>query len=156
MGLLSGMASLMTHRPQSNRRPAAATPEKCRMEMTPAGFRTWRLSVEAWLRLAAWPDQEAVLHIQLLCVPDLQCALDARFDTGQWEALEPKATLDAIEKLVLQTANQAVRWSDFFSTYQAPGESVGVYMTRCAQGARECGFQWTAVVTCQSTCSCVR
>ena len=109
--------------------------------MTAAGFRTWRRSVETWLRLAAWPDEEAVLHIRLLCVPDLQCALDARFNTEQWEALDPKAALDAIGKIVLQTSNQAVRWSDFFNTCQAPGESVGMYMTRCAQEARDCGFQ---------------
>lgn len=91
------------------------------MEMTPAGFRTWRRSVQTWLRLSAWPDQEAVLHVRLLCVPDLQCALDARFSADQWEALDPKGALDAIEKIVLQAANQAVRWAEFFSTCQAPG-----------------------------------
>ena len=111
------------------------------MEMTSAGFRTWRRSVETWLRLAAWPDEEAVLHIRLLCVPDLQCALDARFTTEQWEALGPKDALDAISKLVLRTANQAVKWSEFFNACQVPGESVGVYMTRCAQEALDCGFQ---------------
>ena len=82
--------------------------------MTSAGFRSWRRSVESWLRLAGWPDREAVLHIRLLCVPKLQCALDARFDSGQWEALTPKEALDAIGKLVLQASNQAVKWCDFF------------------------------------------
>ncbi|XP_076063459.1 uncharacterized protein LOC143038319 [Oratosquilla oratoria] len=139
--LLNSMASLLSHRPSGHRVPTAATPEKCGMEMTPAGFRTWRRSVQTWLRLAAWPDQEAVLHVRLLCVPDLQCALDARFSSEQWEALNPTSALDAIERLVLQSTNQAVKWTDFFSTCQAPGESVGIYMTRCAQEARECGFR---------------
>ena len=113
--LQAGMASLATTRqPSSHKLPAAATPEKCAIEMTSAGFRSWRRSVESWLRLAGWPDREAVLHIRLLCVPKLQCALDARFDSGQWEALTPKEALDAIGKLVLQASNQAVKWCDFF------------------------------------------
>ncbi len=82
-----------------------------------------------------------MLRIRLLCVPDLQGALDTRFNTEQKEALGPKNALDAIGKLVLRTANQAVRWSEFFSACQAAGESVGVYMTRCAQEAVDCGFQ---------------
>lgn len=59
-----------------------------------------------------------MLHIRLLCVPDLQCTLDTRFSTGQWETLEPKDALDAIGKLVLQTANQAVRWSEFLTQWE--------------------------------------
>ena len=140
--LQAGIASLATTRqPSSHKLSAAAIPEKCAIEMTSAGFRSWRRSVESWLRLAGWPDREAVLHIRLLCVPKLQCALDARFDSGQWEALTPKEALDAIGKLVLQASNQAVKWCDFFSLCQGSGESVSVYMTRCAQEAADCGFQ---------------
>ena len=140
--LRAGMASMDTARHASGGKPpAAATPEKCAMEMTPASFRSWRRSVEYWLRLAKWPDLEAVLHIRLLCVPSLQCTLDARYDTGQWEALTPKGALDAIGKLVQQSSNQAVKWCDFFGTRQGSGESVSVYMTRCAQEAADCGFQ---------------
>lgn len=139
--LLSNMASLATRRSPGNRPPAGATPVKCELEMTASGFRTWRRSVETWLRLAGWPDEEAVLHIRLLCVPDLQCAIDTRFNTRQWEVLGPSQALDAIGKLVLKTTNQAVRWSDFFNTCQAAGESVSVYITRCAQEAVDCGFE---------------
>ena len=140
--LRAGMASLSTaHQASSGKLPAAATPEKCAMEMTSAGFRSWRRSVESWLRLAKWPHQEAVLHIRLLCVPSLQCTLDARYDTRQWEALTPKEALDAIGKLVRQSSNQAVKWCEFFGVHQGSGESVCVYMTRCAQEAADCGFQ---------------
>ncbi|KAK4326778.1 hypothetical protein Pmani_002795 [Petrolisthes manimaculis] len=122
-GLLSNMASLATQRTSDGGRlPAGATPNKCEMEMTAAGFRTWRCSIETWLRLAGWSNEEAVLHIRLLCAPDLQCAVDARFDRNQWETMQPREALDAISKLVLQTSNQAVRWSDFFNARQTPGE----------------------------------
>ncbi|KAK4313454.1 hypothetical protein Pmani_015211 [Petrolisthes manimaculis] len=141
-GLLSNMASLATQRTSAGGRlPAGATPNKCEMEMKAAGFRTWRRSIETWLRLAGWSNEEAVLHIRLLCAPDLQCAVDARFDRNQWETMQPREALDAISKLVLQTSNQAVRWSDFFNACQTPGESVNVYINRCAQEAVDCGFQ---------------
>ena len=65
-GLLSDMASLMSHRPHGNKPDAGATPVKCEMKMTAAGFRTWRCSVEAWLYLTGWPDEEAVLHMSTL------------------------------------------------------------------------------------------
>lgn len=140
--LQASMASLPTARQASaGRPPATATPEKCAAEMTPTSFRSWRRSVESWLRLARWPDQEAVLHIRLLCVPALQCTLDARYETGQWEALTPKEALDAIGKIVQQSSNQAVKWYDFFNARQMGGESVSVYMTRCAQEVADCGFQ---------------
>ena len=98
--------------------------------MSSAGFRTWRRSVEAWLALAGWLDQDAVLHIRLLCVSDLQRALDVKFTTEQWCALTPKSALDAIERTVLRASNQAVRWSDFFSVSQATDEPVASFFVR--------------------------
>ncbi|KAK8390692.1 hypothetical protein O3P69_010419 [Scylla paramamosain] len=86
--LQASLASLSaTGQRPSGKAPAGATPEKFMLEMSSAGFRTWRRSVEAWLSLSRWPDQEAVLHIRLLCVADLQCALDV----NPW--LPPPATL---------------------------------------------------------------
>ncbi|MPC35938.1 hypothetical protein E2C01_029376 [Portunus trituberculatus] len=90
MGLPSDMASLMARWLPNNRPPVAATPEKCGIEKTFSGFRTWRRSVEMSLRLATWPDKKAMLHIRLVCVSELRCTLDARFHTEQWEALEPR------------------------------------------------------------------
>lgn len=125
--LQASMASITPARQSSaGKPPAPATPEKCAVEMTSASFRSWRRSVESWLRLAKWPDQEAVLHIRLLCVPALQCTLDARYDTGQWEALTPKEALDAIGKIVQHSTNQAVKWFDFFNARQA-GVSQSVF-----------------------------
>ncbi|KAG0713911.1 hypothetical protein GWK47_015165 [Chionoecetes opilio] len=140
--LQASLASLSAagQRP-SGRTPAGATPEKCELEMSSAGFRTWRRSVEAWLSLSRWPDQEAVLHIRLLCVADLQRALDVKFTTGQWQAMPTKGALDAIGKIVLRASNQAVRWSDFFSVCQAIGEPVSAFFVRCAQRAMDCEFQ---------------
>ena len=126
--------------PTSTRAPAGATPEKCDLEMSPSGFRTWRRSVEAWLQLANWQDKMAVLHIRLLCKPSLQTVLDARFTSRQWNALTPDGALDAIGRLVLRAENQAVRWSEFFSGKQAHSETVSAYVTRCGQDALDCGF----------------
>ena len=129
--LQASLASLSTSsRRIPGRTPAGATPEKCELEMSSAGFRTWRRSVEAWLALAGWLDQDAVLHIRLLCVSDLQRALDVKFTTEQWCALTPKSALDAIERTVLRASNQAVRWSDFFSVSQATDEPVASFFVR--------------------------
>ena len=123
---LESLSTASLQRP-SGKAPAGATPEKCLLEMSSAGFRTWRRSVEAWLSLSRWPDQEAVLHIRLLCAADLQRALDVKFTTFQWQAMSAKGALDAIGKIVLRASNQAVRWSDFFSVCQASGEPVGAF-----------------------------
>ena len=58
---------------------ASAAPEKCETEMSSAAFRSWRRSMGCWLQICHWPSQEAVHHIRLHCVPELQRALDARF-----------------------------------------------------------------------------
>lgn len=138
LALQTTVESLAASRqPVNPKPPAGATPEKCQMEMSSSGFRTWRRSVETWLRIAGWPEPVAVLHIRLLCASALQSALDTRFTAEQWEALSPGAALDAIGKLVLRASNQAVRWCDFFGTCQAPGEPVSVYITRCAQEAMD-------------------
>ena len=137
---MSLLTTSMTSPQPTPRPPSGATPDKCDMEMSSSGFRTWRRSVETWLRLAGWPDHQAILHIRLLCTPTLQCALDARFTTAQWDGLTSKEALDAIGKLVLRAANQAVRWAEFFSAHQSPGEAINNYMTRCGQEVVDCGF----------------
>ena len=109
--------------------------------MSSSAFRSWRRTVEAWLHLAGWPDRQAVLHIRLLCVPALQRLLDARLSERQWYQLTPRGALDAISSLVLQSSNQAVRWSDFFSGHQRPEESIGSYTSRASQDAMDCGFE---------------
>ena len=139
--------SLSGRNPHGNRLPAGATPEKCQAEMSSSGFRTWRRSVETWVKLAGWKDEQAVLHVRLLCVPALQCAIDTRFAAGLWDLLTTKEALDAIGKLVMCASNQAVRWSEFFNVRQRPGEAISGYLTRCGQEAVDCGFECP-------TCSC--
>lgn len=85
--------------------------------------------MEAWLSLARWPDQETVLHIRLLCVPDLQHALGVKFTTGQRQALSAKDALDTIGRIMFHISNQAVHCSDFFSVCQAIDEPVSLLFT---------------------------
>ena len=103
------MAALVATRQQPVRASAGATPDKCKLEMSAADFRSWRRSVEAWVCLAKWQEQEAVLHIRLLCAADLQPAPDAKFTTQQWKALSVSNALDAIGKMVLRLSIQAKR-----------------------------------------------
>ena len=141
--LQADMATLSARGPAgpTPRVPPSATPEKCDLEMTPAAFRSWRRSMECWLHLCKWPQQEAVHHVRLHCAPALQRAVDARFTFDEWAALTQTAALDAIGKLVLHSSNQAVQWSEFFSAGRGKDESVSDYFIRCAQKANDCAFQ---------------
>ncbi len=138
---LMAMQQALARRSPASRVPTSATPEKCEAEMSTASFRSWRRSAECWVRLNQWGAPEAVLHIRLLCTPALQRTLDTRYTMLQWEALSTTEALDAIENLVLKGTNQAAVWSTFFSSRQAPGESVSDFFRQCSQTAADCGFQ---------------
>lgn len=109
------------------------------------------------LSLPRWPDQEAMPHIHLLCVADLQRTLDVKFTTGQWQALSAKDAVDAIGKIVFRASNQAVRCSDLFSVCQAIKEPASAFFVRCAQRPWIVNSSDPCVsVTSQSICSCVK
>ena len=133
----SSQAQVRTTRPP----PATVTPEKCEGEMTAAAFRSWRRSMQSWVSLNGWSDSVATQHIRLNCVPSLQRAIDARYADGEWEQLSSKEALDAIAGIVLQAANQAVTWEEFFASKQAAGESMKKFFQRCASEAIECEFK---------------
>ncbi|KAK3882764.1 hypothetical protein Pcinc_012873 [Petrolisthes cinctipes] len=100
--------------------------------MSTASFRSWRRSVEPWVRLHGRGSPEAGLHIRLCCTPALQCNLDTRYTMLQWEALSTTEVLDAIENLVLKGTNQAVTWTTFFSSQQSHDRSVADFFRQCA------------------------
>ena len=118
-GLLRGMASLTTRRTPSDRRPAVATPKKvrdgndcCRVSsMAQLGGDVVACSCMAG-RGGHAPQSAAMCPRPAMCP-------ESEFDTG----LNPMDAMDAIGKLVLQTSNQVMRWSEFFNTCQAFGES---------------------------------
>ena len=141
--LQANMATLSTRgsATPTSRVPPSAAPEKCDLEMTSAAFRSWRRSMECWLLLCRWPQQEAVHHIRLHCTPLLQRAVDARFTIDEWGALTQQEALDAIGKLVLRSSNQAVQWAEFFGASQGQDECVSDYFIRCAQKVNDCAFQ---------------
>ena len=118
----------------------SAAPEKCEVDMTTSAFRSWRRSMTSWLQICRWPQQEAVLHIRLHCVLDLQRALDARFTDSQWGALTTEEAMDAIEKLVLRASNRAAQWSEFFTAMQGLNEPISEFFLRCNQRAIDCSF----------------
>lgn len=91
--------------------PTSAAPGKRELEMSLASFRSWKGSMECWLRLCKWLPQEAVYLIRLHCVPVLQHTVDARFTLDDWGALTHAAVLDAISKLVLRSSTQVIQWS---------------------------------------------
>lgn len=115
--------------------------DKCDLDMSAADFRTWRRSLEDWIELNAVGDGDAARYIRLLCAPELQKALDARYPKAQWDATSAAEALESVGKLVLRTANQAVQWSNFFGVKQAVGESVSDYFTKCSQMVLDCAFQ---------------
>ena len=115
--------------------------DKCDLDISAADFRTWRRSLEDWIELNTVSDGDAARYIRLLCAPDLQKALDARFPKTQWDALSTAEALESVSRLVLRAANQAVQWSDFFGVKQALGESVGDYFRKCSQMVLHCAFQ---------------
>ena len=130
-----------TQRPQTPSVPSSAAPEKCEAEMSTVSFCSWRRSVERWVELQEWGPPKAVLCIRLCCILALQRIIDTRYSMDQWKALAVADALDAIERLVLKGTNQAVTWTAFFSSYQAPGESVLDFFRQCSQLAADCKFQ---------------
>ncbi|MPC51401.1 hypothetical protein E2C01_045245 [Portunus trituberculatus] len=121
--------------------PRSSAPEKCDVGTSTAAFRSWRRSVEYWLALNGFAPAGAVLHIRLLCSPNLQRSLDARYSTQQWEALSIPEALDAVGCMALQATNQAADWCKFFSAVQGPSESICEYFTRSTHLAADCEFQ---------------
>ncbi|XP_045122674.1 uncharacterized protein LOC123511117 [Portunus trituberculatus] len=115
--------------------------DKCDLDMSAADFRTWRRSLEDWIELNAVGKGDAARYIRLLCAPELQKALDARYPKAQWDATSADEALENVSRLVLRTANQAVQWSNFFGVKQALGESVSDYFTKCSQMVLDCVFQ---------------
>ncbi|KAK3888627.1 hypothetical protein Pcinc_007352 [Petrolisthes cinctipes] len=109
--------------------------------MSTASFRSWRRSVECWVRLHWWGSPEAGLHIRLCCTLALQRNLDTRYTMLQWVALSTTEALDAIENLILKGTNQAVTWTTFFSSQQAHDGSVAEFFLQCSQLATNCKFQ---------------
>ena len=97
--------------------------------------------MEGWLGLNGWAPAEAVLHIRLHCIPALQRSLDARFSVDQWQALAIEEILDVIDRIALQTTNQAADWCKFFTTNQESYESICEYFPRSAQCAVDCEFK---------------
>ncbi|KAK8377981.1 hypothetical protein O3P69_018713 [Scylla paramamosain] len=57
--------------------------DKCDLDMSAADFRTWRRSLEDWIELNAVGDGDAARYIRLLCAPELQKALDARYPAAK-------------------------------------------------------------------------
>ncbi|MPC54440.1 hypothetical protein E2C01_048359 [Portunus trituberculatus] len=111
------------------------------MGTSTAAFRSWRHSVEYWLALNGFTPAGAVLHIGLLCSPNLQRFLDTRYSTQQWEALSIPEALDAVGFMALQVTNQAADWCKFFSAVQGPSESICEYFMRSTQLAADCEFE---------------
>ena len=120
---------------------SSVTPEQCKLEMSAAAFRTWRLSVEGWLVLSGYNNAEAVIHTRLLCAPALQRVLDTRLVPAQWMTIRSRDLLDVIGKIVTKASSQAVRWADFFDTKQSSDEKISEYIARCAQDAADCDFE---------------
>ncbi|KAK8372241.1 hypothetical protein O3P69_016142 [Scylla paramamosain] len=70
--------------------------DKCDLDMSAADFRTWRRSLEDWIELNAVGDGDAARYIRLLCAPELQKALDARYPKAQWDATSAAEALESV------------------------------------------------------------
>ncbi|KAK8381431.1 hypothetical protein O3P69_018484 [Scylla paramamosain] len=73
--------------------------DKCDLDMSAADFRTWRRSLEDWIELNAVGDGDAARYIQLLCAPELQKVLDARYPKAQWDATSAAEALESVGSL---------------------------------------------------------
>ena len=82
-----------------------------------------------------------MIHVRLLCAPELQRALDSRISDAAWMAFTPGGLLNEIGKIVIKASSQAVRWAEFFEDRQKPEEKVSDFATRCTQAATGCEFQ---------------
>ena len=98
--------------------PSSAAPEKCRLEMPASNFRSWKHSMDWWLKLNKWSAADAVGHIRLSCTPELQRALDARYSVLQWSMLAPHDAIEAIKQITVKPVNKAAEWDKFFSNKQ--------------------------------------
>ena len=121
--------------------PSSAAPEKCRLNMTVSEFRAWQHSMEWWGRLNGWNAVDALGHIRLLCVPELQRVLDNKYGVDRWAAMSPQAAMDAIKQIAVLPANKAAEWDKFFSIKQSDGESIDSYFHRATQITVDCEFQ---------------
>ncbi|MPC92393.1 hypothetical protein E2C01_087481 [Portunus trituberculatus] len=115
----------------------SSVPEKCDVGTSTAAFRSWRHSVEYWLVLNGFAPAGAVLHIRLLCSPNLQRSLDARYSTQQWEALSIQEAVEAVGRMAFQATNQTADWCKFFSAVQGSSESICEYFMRSTQLAAD-------------------
>ena len=139
--LSTQLASLQRSQQPPARASGASAPEKCKLDMSQANFRSWRRSVLSWIALNRWSHTDSLMHIRLLCSLEVQSALDAKFTVSQWLAFTVKEVLDAIESLVTSTTNQAVLWDIFFSGHQASNESIKEYFNKCLQQCLDCNFR---------------
>ena len=132
--------SAATARPTKSRVSSAATPDRCKLEMSAGEFKAWRCSIEWWIRLNKLPAGEAVGHVRLFCSTALQRAMDSRFTVAEWSAFSVNEALDAIRNIVLLPTNKAAAWNKFFSSSQNPNEQVNTFFTRAAQITADCQF----------------
>lgn len=90
--------------------------------------------MESWVLFSGWPDFTGTLHIlvHLNCVPALQRAIHFRYRSDRWEQLSPQEPLYAVAGLVLQAANHAVKWEEFFISKQAVGDPMKRFFHRYA------------------------
>ena len=110
--------------------PSSAAPPKCELEMPIEKFRTWRTSMEWWLKLNSYGPTEVSGYIRLQCVPDLQEALDSRYSVQEWSDLTANEALNAIKLIAVLPTNQAADKDKFYSLKQGTFESISAFFTR--------------------------
>ena len=122
MALLPGIARMASAGQATPRTqvPASAAPEKCRLEMAAGDFRAWKNSMDWWLKLNKWNDTDAVGHIQLLCSPELQRAIDTRYSVLQWSMLSPQDALEAIKTSLCNQQTKLQSGISFLVINKAP------------------------------------
>ena len=134
------LSQLSSHQQLPGRPSVSLAPEKCKLDMSQANFRSWKRSVQSWVALNRWSRTDALMQIRLICTIEVQSALDAKFTVSQWLSFTIGEVLDEIESLVTTATNQAVLWDVFFSGRQAPDEGIREYFNKCLQQSLDCKF----------------
>ncbi|MPC47948.1 hypothetical protein E2C01_041709 [Portunus trituberculatus] len=129
----------------------AACPTSIRISLAPIQTPIWarysnsRHGQSAWRTTASSVDAPsspvAVSYVHLLCDRNLQQRIDARYDKQEFRQLPTAAAINAVRCVVIGQRYEVGAWSDLFSYFQEPGDSVDAYASRCRALAAECDFR---------------
>ena len=121
----------------SNFKPQISPP-KIQQEMTSAAFRKFKIDWEVYKKITKLSEEQIA--------PQLYTACDAGVQTSilntepEFLKQDEKRNLEVIEKIVTKLTNPTVHRLTFSNLNQSTGESIGSFIVRLRESAKDCNF----------------